>query len=119
MQRRVARDGDAAISAAFNRHQRFDKGLGGPAAGPGAVEALGTALAARGYAVRRADTPWRLTADGDGALIAELLRGWAGAMADAGLVAPPVAETWLAARLARTDRVTVGHTDLYAHPRDA
>ncbi len=108
--------GDAAISAAFNRHQRFDKGLGGPAAGPGAVDVLCAALAARGYGVLRADTPWRLTADRDGALIAELVRGWAGAMVDADLVDAVAADGWRAARLARTDSLTVGHTDLYACP---
>ena len=107
---------DATLCAAFNRHQRHDKGLGGPAAGPGAVDALCAALTDRGYAVHRADTPWRLTAERDAALIAELLRGWAGAMADAGLVDAQLATAWLAARLVHTDRVMVGHTDLYARP---
>lgn len=111
-----AQDGDAAICAAFNRHQRQSKGLGGAAAGPGAVDVLCTALAARGYAVHRADAPWRLTADRDSPLIADLLGGWAAAMVDAGLVDASVAGEWLAARMIRTDRVTVGHTDLYARP---
>jgi hypothetical protein len=111
--------GDAALCAAFNRHQRHDKGLGGPAAGPGAVDALCDALLARGYAVARADSPWQLIDGRDDALIAELLRGWSGAMVEAGLVSSHVAEDWLAARLARTDRVTVGHTDIYAAPPGA
>lgn len=111
-----AQDGDAAICAAFNRHQRHAKGLGGPAAGPGAVDALCRALGRRGYVVVRADTPWRLTANRDAALMTELARGWADAMADARLVDGALAAAWLAARLARTDRITVGHTDLYARP---
>jgi hypothetical protein len=108
--------GDAALCAAFNRHQRHDKGLGGDAAGPGAVDALCRALQAHGYTVARADSPWRLAAGEDDALITELLRGWAGAMAEAGLVSPALADDWLASRLARTDRLMVGHTDIYAEP---
>jgi len=111
-----AHPGDAALCAAFNRHQRHDKGLGGAAAGPGAVDVLCAALRARGYAVARADSPWRLAAGRDDALMADLLRGWAGAMVAAGLVPSVRADDWLAARLARTDRITVGHTDLYATP---
>ncbi|MGS4944085.1 class I SAM-dependent methyltransferase [Meridianimarinicoccus sp. RP-17] len=113
-----AHPGDAALCAAFNRHQRHDKGLGGDAAGPGAVDALCAALADRGYTVARADSPWRLAAGRDDALIAELLRGWAGAMANADLVPSATARDWLASRLARTDRLTVGHADIYAAPRE-
>lgn len=111
-----AHSGDGALCAAFNWHQRHDKGLGGAAAGPGAVEALCGALRARGYAVARADSPWRLITGRDDALMAELLCGWAGAMVAAGLVSAAQADGWLDARLARTDRIIVGHTDLYATP---
>lgn len=111
-----AHPGDAALAAAFNRHQRGDKGLGGAAAGPGAADALTRALTAHGYRVQRADSAWRLTQARDGALIAELLRGWAEAMAQAGLVARDAAEAWRDARLARTDRLCVGHADIYAVP---
>jgi len=111
-----AHSSDAALCAAFNRHQRQDKGLGGAAAGPGAVDALCAALRARRYTVTRADSPWRLVAGRDDALMAELLRGWSGAMVASGLVPSARADAWLAARLTRTDRLSVGHTDLYAAP---
>lgn len=111
-----AAPGDAALAAAFNRHQQQDKGLGGAAAGPGAIGVLRAALEYKGYTVISADSPWRLTASRDGALIAELVRGWAGAMAEAGLVSPDTAETWRSARLHHTNRMSVGHTDLYAVP---
>ncbi|PWR03616.1 SAM-dependent methyltransferase [Meridianimarinicoccus roseus] len=109
-----ARPGDAALCSAFNRHQRGDKGLGGPAAGPGAVALLAEALRTRGYRVALADSAWRLMQDRDSALMTELVTGWAGAME--GLVGVQTAQDWRAARLADTQRLTVGHTDLYAEP---
>ena len=104
-----AEPGDAAVVAAFNRHQRRDKGLG-PALGPDAPEALAQALAARGYRVRTAPSAWRL-GHPQAALQAALVEGIAEA------VAPPRA--WLQARLAASAvaRCTVGHVDLLAVPR--
>ena len=58
--------GDGALRAAFNAHQRRDKGLG-EALGPGAAAAMARAMAARGYAVRLAPSPWRLGAGRGGA----------------------------------------------------
>lgn len=108
---------DAAMIEAFNRHQRLDKGLGGPAAGPTGAEVLATALARRGYRVETAPSPWRLGA-ADRDLWAATLAGWAGAVADAGFMARADVETWLAARLERTDSLIVGHTDIFARPKD-
>lgn len=108
--------GDAAMIAAFNRHQRGDKGLGGPAAGPEASPTLAAALADAGYAVRTADTPWELLAGRDDALIAATLDGWAGAAVETGTVAEIDAETWRAARSDATDRLFIGHTDIFATP---
>lgn len=106
--------GDTAVRAAFNRHQRRDKGLGsafGPALGPEAAPAFAAAMRARGYAVRVAPSPWRL---GPGALRDELESGVAAAAAEAGgsVVA------WLQARRAARGggSVTVGHLDVLALP---
>jgi hypothetical protein len=101
--------GDAAVVAAFNRDQRRDKGLG-PALGPAAPAALARALAARGYRVRTAPSPWRL-GNAEAALQAALVEGIAEAAA-----APA---SWRQARLAASaaSRCTVGHVDLLAVPR--
>ena len=103
---------DAAVAAAFRRHQGIDKGFG-PALGPAATTVLTRALAAHGYAVRTQKSPWRLGPD-QAALIAELADGWAGAARAAGLDAAVVGR-WLAARRAAGGCV-IGHTDLFATP---
>lgn len=99
---------DATIAAAFNRHQRRDKGLGGPALGPLAAARLAAALARRGFRVRLAFSPWRL---GPGPLLEALLDGIAAAAGEAGADAGP----WRQARAAATG-ATVGHLDLLAWP---
>src|SRR5690606_22426775 len=50
---------DGAVLDAFNRHQRRDKGLGA-AAGPEASALLASRFLARGWSVRRGESPWRL-----------------------------------------------------------
>ncbi|MEE4299000.1 MAG: class I SAM-dependent methyltransferase, partial [Pseudomonadales bacterium] len=50
---------DAAVSAAFDRHQHGDKGLG-PALGPEAAERTRAAFEAAGFTVELAQSPWRL-----------------------------------------------------------
>ncbi len=107
---------DGAMIRAFNAHQRTEKGLGGPAAGPGAHGHLARALAARGYRVDEDDTPWRLVAGRDGALIDAVLRGWADAVAGSAGVTPAMAADWLGARLGATAALAIGHRDLYARP---
>ena len=102
------RSDDAAVVAAFNDHQRRDKGLG-PALGPEAPADFAAALARRGFAVRTAPSPWRL---GPGPLAATLAEGVAGAAAETGLAGTAA---WLQAR--RTTRgCVVGHVDLLALP---
>ena len=102
------RPDDAAVLAAFNAHQRRDKGLG-PALGPEAPAHLAAALVRRGFAVRTAPSPWRL---GPGPLAATLAEGVAGAAAETGLAGTAA---WLQAR--RTTRgCVVGHVDLLALP---
>ena len=107
--------GDGALRAAFNAHQRRDKGLGA-ALGPGAAAAMARAMAARGYAVRLAPSPWRLGA-GEAALHAALVAGIAAAAGEMGLAE---AAAWGQARVAaRGWRCTVGHLDVLALPAGA
>jgi SAM-dependent methyltransferase len=102
---------DAALIAAFNAHQRGDKGFG-PAAGPDAGRELAAALRAVGYAVSSGDSPWRLTGQ-DAPLIDELVEGCAAAAAETGLLSRERVARWRALR--RTGAL-VGHTDILALP---
>jgi hypothetical protein len=97
---------DAAVHARFLADMRRDKGLG-PALGAEAAPHLARALAARGYRVATADTPWRLDAPRDAALIAALADG----CADAGGASPG----WRAARRAAV-AAEIGHVDVLALP---
>ncbi len=97
---------DAAVRRAFAADMIRDKGFG-PALGGRAAQALADALAAEGYRVRRAASPWRLTQARDGALIAALAEGQARACG--------ASDDWLAARRA-SETVEIGHEDLFATP---
>lgn len=101
---------DAAVTAAFNAHQRGDKGLG-PALGPTAAPVTARLLAACGFAVRQADSPWTL-APGS-ALQVKLVAGIAAAAAESGL---PEAGAWGRRRLAQPGHARIGHRDLLALP---
>ncbi len=106
--------GDAAVTQAFNRHQRSDKGLGpalGPQAGPRSREILDRAS----FDVALADSPWDLgpeMAD----LQLYLTDGIASAVAEAGLEGAAV---WGAKRreIAGQGHCRIGHCDLLAIPR--
>jgi len=103
---------DAAVAAAFRRHQGIDKGFG-RALGPEATAVLTRALAAHGYHVRTQKSPWRLGPE-QAELMAALADGWAEAARAAGLDGT-VVDRWLAARRTATGCV-IGHTDLFATP---
>ena len=107
---------DGTMLDAFNRHQRLDKGLGGPAAGPDAPRFLRESLEHHGYRTLERSSPWVLNGERDAALIAEVLQGWVDAVTGAGFVGKAQAHGWLAERLAGTAAMTVGHTDLWAVP---
>lgn len=102
---------DAAIHAAFLAHQGRDKGFG-PSAGPRAAALLADGFRHAGYAVREADSPWRL-AEADAALIAMLAEGIADAVAETGEVALERVAAWRAARRS-VRRCLVGHVDILA-----
>lgn len=98
---------DPDVRAAFDAHQRTDKGLG-PALGPEATAFLERTFVGAGYRTATASTPWDLTAPRDAALIAELARGTASAVPDG-------ARDWEANRI-DASRVVIGHRDLLALP---
>jgi SAM-dependent methyltransferase len=104
---------DPPVVAAFNRHQRGDKGFG-PALGPDAAREAARLFREAGFGVEIADSPWRLDA-GHAELQRELMEGIAEAACAAGCDA---AGPWLKHRLSQLDRATceVGHADLLALP---
>ncbi|MBC6405109.1 MAG: class I SAM-dependent methyltransferase [Rhodospirillales bacterium] len=104
---------DGAVAAAFEVHQRSDKGLGGIAAGPEAQQLLSRMLRAAGAAVEEADSTRHVTRS-EAALLKRELEGHAGAAAETGLLPPSAVSAWLQTRLAGTRRLSIGHGDLLA-----
>lgn len=102
---------DEATLQAFHAHQRRDKGFG-PAAGPGAANALSRSLARCGYRISRATSPWIMDR-ADAKLIAELAAGAANAARETGLLADETIDAWLGARR-EADGCEIGHTDIFA-----
>lgn len=107
---------DAAVIAAFARHQEGDKGFG-PAAGPKGADALATAFRQAGFLVREAESPWRIGPD-HAALAGDLLKGIAQAVAETGAVSATALDDWLAFRLAARSGagalLVTGHRDTFA-----
>jgi len=105
---------DAEMLKAFHVHQQTDKGFGA-AAGPTAAGVMETLLCARGFAVSSASSPWKLDTN-DCLLIEQLAIGSAGAVRETGLVSPQDIDVWQRSRSLATT-CEIGHTDLYARPR--
>lgn len=106
------RPADNAMASAFHRHQMRDKGLG-PSAGPTAPAHLADQFRLSDYTVLEGDSPWKLSAPRDAALIAELAKGFAAAVAETGVVDKATIAAWQ--KVARTGAET-GHTDTLAIP---
>ena len=106
---------DGAMVAAFNRHQGGDKGFGS-AAGSRATDLLAKHLAAAGYRIERAPSPWRI-GTGELALLRALTQGFAEAVRETGEVPAATIEAWLKARMADGVTCTVGHEDILALAR--
>ena len=112
---------DDFIRAAFNAHQRGDKGVGG-ALGAEAVPQLSAALAAQDYTVHLAPSPWRLRLcdPPDAALARALIDGWRSAAAAQCPAAAERIAAWHARRVAGWKAaqwvLEVGHVDLFATP---
>ncbi len=103
---------DAAVTAAFNTHQRGDKGFG-PALGPDAADVCAEIFSAAGFRVMQAESPWHL-AEADAALQADLVTGIAAAATEAG----HDATAWGARRAAAAAATLchIGHRDFLALP---
>ncbi|MET0211699.1 MAG: class I SAM-dependent methyltransferase [Vicinamibacterales bacterium] len=110
---------DEQIRELMNRHQHTDKGLGGPAAGPDAVDGAERAFAAVGYRVRRDLSEWRLPPH-QFELQKQLIEGWAQAASDIAPERTHVIQDWLARRLdhlrANRSHIVVSHEALVAWP---
>jgi hypothetical protein len=109
---------DAAAHAAFDAHQRGDKGFG-PALGPAAAAYAAEAFAGRGFRVVRARSDWAL-GPADGALQSALIEGWATAAIEREPERREAHAAWRSARIAHVanghSRVVVGHEDLLVVP---
>ena len=107
---------DEAIVAAFNHHQRGDKGFG-PALGPDSGTAIARLARQAGFMVETAQTPWDLGPDQAG-LQERFLEGLAQAAREPGRVSGEAAQDWLGVRTERiaTSRCVVGHLDCLALP---
>ena len=113
MRWKPAHPADDDIKAAFDAHQRGDKGFG-PAAGPEAGFYLADRLLQAGYEVVMASSPWRLAA-ADRPLIMALADGIAGAAGETGLLPAPTIASWLSTRSA-VEACEIGHLDILALP---
>jgi SAM-dependent methyltransferase len=105
------RPADNQIASAFHRHQLRDKGFG-PAAGPLAPAHLADLFRTNGYLVQEGDSPWALGRN-DRMLIDELVRGYAMAAGETGLVDTKMLETWVKVQRSSAE---IGHTDTFAVP---
>jgi len=105
---------DAAMQAAFNAHQKGDKGFG-PAAGADAPIALTKTLAKFGYAVETAASPWRLGSD-DRDLIHAFINGMVSAVAETETMPSSRLHAWHRHRTQSVKTLEVGHVDLFATP---
>ena len=108
---------DDLILDLFNRHQRTDKGLGGPAAGPDAAACAARCFTEAGYCVQIEPADWKL-GPAEASLQRLLIDGWAEAAAE---IEPDAASTiaeWRIRRLRHVDaarsRLIVGHDDVAA-----
>lgn len=106
-----AHPADAVMREAFIAHQKTDKGFG-VSAGPDAPKSLAGCFRDAGYAVREADTPWRL-GPADAPLIRDLAQGFANAVAETCKVDAPTVAAW---RQIERSGAVVGHTDTLALP---
>ncbi|MEJ0035926.1 MAG: class I SAM-dependent methyltransferase [Gammaproteobacteria bacterium] len=111
---------DEWIRQLVNRHQLGDKGFG-PALGPGAWQRACELFREAGYQVRTAKSDWNL-APSERLLQQSLLEGWADAAMDLASNEADRCRQWLARRSAHvaneTSRMTVGHEDVLALPRE-
>lgn len=104
---------DEAVTAAFNSHQRTDKGFG-LALGPDSVAVASEVFRAHGFEVLVAKSPWRL-GPGETDLQKELVAGISQAANEFGL---QDADLWASERIVAAGQTfcQVGHGDILAMP---
>lgn len=108
---------DQAVTEAFNRHQRQDKGLG-PALGPTSVVKTIEVFEAAGFIVLHGDSPWQLAPESS-ALQQALVAGIAQAASEAaGEPDEMTAQAWGETRVAQATQTqcVIGHGDLLIIP---
>lgn len=109
---------DAAVIAAFGRHQQRDKGFG-PALGPAAGVAAAAKFAAAGYLVRSEQADWHVETN-ERALQGMMVAGWFAAVQELNEMEAGALEDWQAHRFAwiadGESRLMVGHLDIWATP---
>ncbi|GLY35285.1 trans-aconitate methyltransferase [Amycolatopsis sp. NBRC 101858] len=109
---------DAALSAAFNAHQRRLTG-GRRLLGPTAVDVAATAFGRLGARVVRAESAWRLGPD-QAELQRQWLEGWVGAAVEQLWELRPAADVYLQRRLEMADagelHAVIHHGDLLVLP---
>ena len=111
---------DEAIVAAFNAHQRTDKGFG-PALGPKAAGEAIVAFTKVGYFVDRAPADW-VFGPQDREIQTEMLTGLATAAREIGSPGLDEIVAWLTRRrdlvAAGRSAMRIGHIDLFARPTE-
>jgi glycosyltransferase involved in cell wall biosynthesis/SAM-dependent methyltransferase len=110
---------DEQVRDLMNRHQRRDKGLGGPAAGPDAGSVAEQCFLQEGYRVRREPSDWVLgSTDRDVQRL--LIDGWADAAREMAPDRAAAIMRWRDRRLEHVEagrsHLVVGHDDLAAWP---
>ena len=114
-------EGDRAVIAAVNAHQRTDKGFG-PALGPVAAQAAIAAFERIDYPVVHGQADW-VFGPQDREIQLETLAGWATAAREIGNVPLANVVGWLTRRrdlvAAGRSSIRVGHRDLFARPAAA
>jgi hypothetical protein len=108
---------DELVRGLMNAHQRRDKGLGGPAEGPGAVACAVRCFSEEGYEVSTETSDWVL-GPGEEVLQRMLIDGWARAASEQAPDAAEMIASWRARRLAHVEaeqsHIVVGHRDVAA-----
>ena len=108
---------DGMIRELLNCHQRTDKGLGGPAAGPDAWSVAERVFEAAGYRVESTSSDWSLEPP-ERTFQRCLIEGWARAAAEIAPLQAAVITDWLQRRRDHVDagrsQIVVHHTDMVA-----
>ena len=110
---------DEMVRELMNLHQKTDKGLGGPAAGPDAWAVAERVFEEAGYRVERASSDW-LVEPIDREFQRQLIEGWAHAAREIEPQHASTVDDWRRRRLAHVtagrSRIVVGHVDMAALP---